>query len=124
MVSTVVYGSSVRAPYCVCLCLVLLPHLLYCCADRWCCLLRLTAIDRCISCAITNICLLFRPQTTLLPALAPAWAKQQYQVGAKSVKVDSLEYFPNYLDHLKADMENEKHVAVTSFIPAAFVTFK
>lgn len=31
---------------------------------------------------------------TLLPALAPKWAKEKYGVGTKKVAVDALEYLP------------------------------
>jgi hypothetical protein len=31
---------------------------------------------------------------TLLPALTPKWAAERYNVGAKKVAVDALEYLP------------------------------
>mgnify|MGYP001810967316 CR=1 FL=1 len=33
-------------------------------------------------------------QVTLLPALTPKWAAERYNVGAKKVAVDALEYLP------------------------------
>jgi hypothetical protein len=35
-----------------------------------------------------------RKKVTLLPGLAPAWAREKYAVGSKPVKVDALEYLP------------------------------
>ncbi|KAF8065514.1 CSC1-like protein [Scenedesmus sp. PABB004] len=63
-----------------------------------------------------------RKQVTLLPAMAPKWAKDKYGVAAKPVKVDALEYLPQQLDHLAAEMKAERE-GIKDGLPAAFVTF-
>eukprot|EP00878_Enallax_costatus_P008398 GHUV01008778.1.p1 GENE.GHUV01008778.1~~GHUV01008778.1.p1 ORF type:complete len:750 (+),score=167.74 GHUV01008778.1:924-3173(+) len=64
-----------------------------------------------------------RKQITLLPALATKWAKEKYQVGAKPVKVDALEYLPGEMDHLYQEMKADRESIKDSHVPAAFVTF-
>jgi hypothetical protein len=66
-------------------------------------------------------------QVSLNAALAPAWAKQKYNLGisgAKSAKVDALDYMPQNLDHLKGEIMEQKGALGRSYQPAAFVTFK
>lgn len=61
---------------------------------------------------------------SLLPAITPHWAKERYNVGTKSVKVDALEYLPQEMDHLLGEMKTERENAKDAYLPAAFVTFK
>lgn len=64
-----------------------------------------------------------RKMVTLLPALAPAWAREKYSVGAKPVKVDALEYMPLELERLRDEVKDKAAHASESYLPAAFVTF-
>lgn len=65
-----------------------------------------------------------RKQVSLLPALAPKWAKEKYSVSTKTVKVDALEFLPQQLDHLYSEMRTERDAIKGERLPAAFVTFK
>jgi hypothetical protein len=73
---------------------------------------------------IINLRLLRTLQVSLLPAITPHWAKERYNVGTKSVKVDALEYLPQEMDHLLGEMKTERENAKDAYLPAAFVTFK
>lgn len=64
-----------------------------------------------------------RKQVTLLPALAPAWAKEKYSVGVKPVKVDALEYLPQEMETLRGQIKEVASKASEEYLPAAFVTF-
>jgi len=67
-----------------------------------------------------------RKQVSLNAALAPAWAKEKYNIGlsgAKSAKVDALEYMPQNLDYLRGEILEQRGALGKSYQPAAFVTF-
>jgi hypothetical protein len=67
-----------------------------------------------------------RKMVSLLPPTAPAWAKEKYNVGAKPVKVDALEYLPQQLEFLKREIDTALPAARgkdAPRLPAAFVTF-
>jgi hypothetical protein len=63
-------------------------------------------------------------QVSLLPGLAPKWAKERYNVGTSSVKVDALDYLPQEMEHLLGEMKSERENIKDAHLPAAFVTFK
>jgi hypothetical protein len=66
-----------------------------------------------------------RKTVSILPT-GPAWAKQKYNVGAKPVKVDALEYLPQQLEYLKKEIDAAAPAARGADaprLPAAFVTF-
>jgi hypothetical protein len=59
-----------------------------------------------------------------LNALAPQWAKEKYNVGAKPVKVDLLEYLPLEMEHNYQEITRKMDATREGYQPAAFVTFK
>lgn len=63
-----------------------------------------------------------RSEVRVFGALLGDWGKEKY--GLKPVKRDALEYWPDYLEHLKELVKEEQAKALTTNVPCAFVTFR
>ena len=61
-------------------------------------------------------------QTRVLGATLGEWGREKY--GLKPVKMDALEYLPQYLAHLRDEIKEEQSNARDTNAPCAFVTFR
>ena len=58
----------------------------------------------------------------VLGATLGEWGREKY--GLKPVKMDALEYLPEYLAHLRDLIKEEQAAARETNAPCAFVTFR
>ena len=58
----------------------------------------------------------------MLGATLGEWGREKY--GLKPVKMDALEYLPEYLAHLRNQIKEEQAEARDTNAPCAFVTFR
>ena len=61
-------------------------------------------------------------QVRVLGATLGEWGREKY--GLKPVKMDALEYLPEYLAHLRDAIKEEQAAARETNAPCAFVTFR